>query len=258
MILPLASPETSPLDHARARIAAAAVVLCDVDGCLVESEAPCPGAVDFVARIGERLRLVTNNSTDLATTLSARLAAIGLDVPADRIFLAGERAVDHVARHHPGAAAMILASAAIRGRAEELGLRPPRAHPDVVLLCNDPSFDATRLQRLVTAAHHGVPIVVANPDRWRPDHHGRPLIETGALLAALRAAVPRADVTVVGKPEPILFRAALAGVAPCHAVMIGDNRETDLVGAEAIGIAAVQIGRGHLAVATDLGALSRT
>jgi ribonucleotide monophosphatase NagD (HAD superfamily) len=127
-----------------------------------------------------------------------------------------------------------------------------------VLLCNDPSFDATRLQRLVTAAHHGVPIVVANPDRWRPDRLGRPLIETGALLAALRAAVPRANVTVVGKPEPILFRAALAGVAPCHAVMIGDNRETDLVGAEAIGIAAVQIGRGRLAVVTDLGALSRS
>lgn len=242
----------SALEEARARIAAARVVLCDVDGCLVESASPCPGAIDFVARIGERLRLVTNNSTDLATTLRDRLAAIGLYVSADRCFLSGELAVEHVARRHPGAATMVLATAAIRGRAEELGLKPTRTRPEVVLLCNDPSFDATRLQRLVTAAHHGVPIVVANPDRWRPDRAGRPLIETGALLAALRAAVPNAAVTVVGKPEPAIFRAALAGIDPREAVMIGDNRETDLVGAESLGLYGIQIGRGGSAVAADL------
>lgn len=252
MIAAAPSVEGSALEEARARIAAARVVLCDVDGCLVESDAPCPGAIEFVARIGERLRLVTNNSTDVAATLSQRLVALGLYVSADRCFLSGELAVEHVARHHPGAATMVLATAAIRGRAEELGLKPTRTRPEVVLLCNDPSFDATRLQRLVTAAHHGVPIVVANPDRWRPDRAGRPLIETGALLAALRAAVPNAAVTVVGKPEPAIFRAALAGIDPREAVMIGDNRETDLVGAEALGLYGIQIGRGGSAVAADL------
>ncbi|MBV5262427.1 HAD-IIA family hydrolase [Pinisolibacter aquiterrae] len=255
MTRPSVSAGRAALDEARGRIAAARVVLCDVDGCLVESGAPCPGAIDFVARMGERLRLVSNNSTDLAATLAARLAAIGLPVPAERCFLAGELAVDHLAKRHPGATAMILGTAALRAKAEDLGLRTTSDWPDVVLLCNDPSFDAGHLQRLVTAAHHGVPIVVANPDRWRPDRTGRPLIETGVLLAALRAAVPNAAVTVVGKPEPTIFRAALAGIEPHAGVMIGDNRETDLVGAEAIGMAAVLIGRGRRAVAADLGAL---
>lgn len=252
MIAAAPSVEGSALEEARARIAAARVVLCDVDGCLVESEAPCPGAIDFVARIGDRLRLVTNNSTDLASKLSHRLATLGLQVPADRCFLAGELAVEYVAHHHPGAATMVLATAAIRGRAEDLGLKATRTRPDVVLLCNDPNFDAASLQRLVTAAHRGAPIVVANPDRWRPDRAGRPLIETGALLAALRAAVPNAAVTVVGKPEPAIFRAALADANPSEAVMIGDNRETDLVGAEALGLYGIQIGRGRSAVAADL------
>lgn len=249
---PAANFPAAALEAARARIAMARLVLCDLDGCLVESGAPCLGAIDFVTWVGARLRIVTNNSTDLATTLHDRLAAIGIDVAADRYFLAGERAVEHVARHCPGAAAMIFATPAIRGRAEVLGLRPTRSRPDVVLLCNDPSFDATRLQRLITAAHRGVPIVVANPDRWRPDRFGYPVIETGALLAALRAVVPQADVTVIGKPEPTIFRAALGNVDPCDAVMIGDNRETDLVGAEAIGLYGIQIGRGNRAVAADL------
>ncbi len=247
--------QPSTLEQARARIATARVVLCDVDGCLVESEAPCPGAIDFVARMGERLRLVTNNSTDVAATLSARLAAIGLDVPAARCFLAGELATEHVARHYSGARVMILATTAIRAEAARRGLAVASVQPDAVLLCNDPAFDAGHLQRVVDAAHHGVPIIVANPDRWRPDRSGRPLIETGAFLAALRAAVPHAAVTVVGKPEPTIFHAALAGIDPRDAVMIGDNRETDLVGAEAIGTMGIQIGRGGHAVAADLSAL---
>jgi len=256
MIAPAPSVERSALEEARARIAAARVVLCDVDGCLVESEAPCPGAVDFVARIGDRLRLVTNNSTDVAATLSHRLAAIGLDVPADRCFLAGETALAHVAERYGGARVMVAGSPTILAAAAHLTMRIVDDHPDVVLLCNDPHFGADRLQRLVTAADRGVPIVVANPDRWRPDRAGRPLIETGALLAALRAAAPRAAVTVVGKPEPTIFRAALAGIAPRDAVMIGDNRETDLVGAEAIGLHGIQIGRGGRAIAADLKGLA--
>lgn len=240
---------------ARARIAAARVVLCDVDGCLIESELACAGAVAFVDHVGDRLRLVTNNSTDVATTLHKRLAALGLSIPADRCFLAGELAVTHVALRYPGAGVMVVGTAAIRTKAEALGLRPVQACPDVVILCNDPDVDAARLQSIVTVAHEGVPIVVANPDRWRPDRAGRPLIETGVLLAALRAAVPRADVTIIGKPQPTIFRAALGDIAPGDAVMIGDNRETDLAGAEALGVAGICIGRGKAAIASDLSEL---
>lgn len=248
--VPISPP--SALEALRARLDAARLVLCDIDGCLIEDDRPCPGAIEFVARQGDRLRLVTNNSTATAVELSARLAAIGLDVAPDRCFLAGELTVAHVAEHHARARVLVVGSVAIRARAEALGLRLVDDRPDVVLLCNDPAFDADRLQRLVTAAHRGVPIVVANPDRWRPDRAGRPLIETGTLLAALRAAVPRAAVTIIGKPEPEIFRRALSGLDPRDAVMIGDNRETDLLGAESLGLTAIHIGRAQQAVAPAL------
>lgn len=247
---PISPP--SALEALRARLDAARLVLCDIDGCLVEDDRPCPGAIEFVARQGDRLRLVTNNSTATAVELSTRLAAIGLEIAPERCFLAGELAVAHVADRHASARVLVVGSVAIRARATASGLHLVDDRPDVVLLCNDPAFDADRLQRLVTAAHRGVPIVVANPDRWRPDRAGRPLIETGTLLAALRAAVPSAAVTVIGKPEPEIFRRALGGVAPHQAVMIGDNRETDLLGAERLGLTAIHIGRARQAAAATL------
>lgn len=255
MTAPSALVASDTVGRARAYIETARLVLCDVDGCLVESEAPCPGAIGFVERIGERLRLVTNNSTDVAATLSARLAAMGFQVPAERCFLAGELAVTHTAETYPGARVLVAATRSIREKVQATSLRMSDATPDVVLLCNDPAFDAAQLQRIATAAYRGVPVVAANLDRWRPDRAGRPLIETGSLIAALRAAVPGANISIVGKPDPGIFRAALGGVAPGDAVMIGDNRETDLVGAEALGLYAIQIGRGRRAIAPNLGRL---
>lgn len=258
MTAPSAPIASDAVRRARAHIETARLVLCDVDGCLIESEAPCPGAIGFVENTGERLRLVSNNSTDVAATLSARLAAMGFQIPAERCFLAGEQAVDHIAETYPGARVLVAGTGAIRGKVQAVGLRMADAAPDVVLLCNDPAFDAAQLQRIVTAAHHGVPVVAANLDRWRPDRAGRPLIETGSLIAALRAVVPEANISVVGKPDPRIFRAALGGVAPGDAVMIGDNRETDLVGAEALGLHAIQIGRARGAVALNFSRLMRS
>ena len=50
----------------------------------------------------------------------------------------------------------------------------------------------------------------------------------------------------VGKPEAAIFQHALdaLGIAPGDAVMIGDNLEWDVGGAERVGIAGVWLDRG--------------
>lgn len=255
MIEPAGSPGTAALEAAREGLARAALVLCDIDGCLLESERACAGAARFVKRMGDRLRLVTNNSTDIAATLQARLAAAGLEVPAHHLFLAGEQAVAHLARQYAGTRALVVGTARIKARVEEAGLSLAGHGPEVALLCNDPDLRVDDLQRLVEAAWRGVPVVVANPDRWRPDGNGCPQIETGALLAALSTVVQRARITVIGKPAPGIFRAALGEVDPRRAVMIGDNHETDIAGAEALGMTGLLIGRSRRAIVLNVGEL---
>ncbi len=57
----------------------------------------------------------------------------------------------------------------------------------------------------------------------------------------------------IGKPDPAIFLRALEllGVAPAHAVMVGDNWERDITGALSAGVRAVWISHGRAAPASD-------
>lgn len=243
----------------RERIARAAAVLCDLDGCLAAGNALLPGALDLATLAGERLVVLSNNSTHLPTDLAALLARQGLPVPTDRIVLAGAAAVELIACEAPGAAVMLLASPALRAFAGDLALwlTDDPAEAEIVLLCRDLDFSFAALARAAEALHRGARLVATNPDLTHPGAAGLPVPETGALLAALLACAPHVAPRVIGKPEPDLFRLALRrlGADAGDAVMIGDNPTTDGAGAARLGIPALLIGSAPEAVAPGLAAL---
>ena len=226
-------------------------VLCDLDGCLISGDLVLPGAVELLDAHRDRLCIVSNNSTDTAETLQRRLTAMGLTIAADRILLAGERAVHWIAREFPGSSVEIYGSTAIRDCARRLGLEQNNGAADTVLLTRDTGFTYDSLQRLVAAVAQGARLVVANTDATHPGSDGLPVPETGALLAAVRTCLPDVAIEVIGKPTPELLRAALerAGTRPDRAVMVGDNPATDGEGARRLGLAFVHVdpARGGLA-----------
>ena len=70
-------------------------------------------------------------------------------------------------------------------------------------------------------------------------------LDTGAFLTGLERA-SGVEATVIGKPEPAMFAAGLAnlGVAPSEAVMIGDDIDADVRGAQAAGLTGVLVRTG--------------
>jgi HAD superfamily hydrolase (TIGR01450 family) len=230
-------------------------VLCDLDGCLLHGAAPAPGAIDFWRRFGHKTTIVSNNSTDTPASLTSRLAGIGLPIGEDRLMLAGVFSARLVARRHPNARVLCLATETIAQFLSFLGLSTVERDPDAVLLCRDLNLDFDRLQRAVAAAHDGVPFYVANSDNAHPGADGVPQIETGAILALIQRATPIARLTVSGKPRPEMFFAGLGPVAPARAVMIGDHPHADSHGARALGIPTILVGRHAAAVALDIAEL---
>lgn len=253
-MLKLAQPHapirTTPMAP-RERIAGARAVLCDLDGCLAESNVALPGAAEFARSLGERLYLVSNNSTHDPLGLSQELALDGLEIPPHRIVLAGLVTVETIARRRPGARILIAGSSVLRARARMLGLIPAARDVDVVLLARDTAFDYTRLEALVRELGSGAEFFATNSDVSHPGRNGRPVPETGSLLAAVRACLPETTCTVIGKPKPALYEEALrrAGCSPGEAIMIGDNPSTDISGALLLGMDAILIGRHPLAEA---------
>lgn len=238
------------------RIRGAEIVLADLDGCLAAGNRPLPGAARLAAALGERLYVVSNNSSEDARQLSALLGAAGLAVAPERILLAGELAVAVVAERWPGARLLLAGSAGLAARARAAGLQLTQQDPEVVLLARDLTFSYAKLQRIALALAGGAALVAANPDLTHPGAEGEPVPETGALLAAVRAVAPAGlEPLVVGKPGPLLYRAALARAGlrdPARALMIGDNPDTDIAGAAALGMPGLLVGAAEGAAAAGL------
>lgn len=229
----------------------AAAVLSDLDGCLISGDTVLPGTHDLVARAGDRLWVVSNNSSDTAETLSNKLRQrLGLVIPAERILLAGEQSIRFLAETRPGTRVALFASAPIRSLAQSLGLWVTRGEggavlPDLVLLSRDHDFSLADLERVMRLVHLGVPVQISNCDLIHPAADGAPVPETGALLAALKVAFPDLEAPSLGKPDPHLVSLALerAGVEARDAIFIGDTDATDGGAARAAGVPFVQIAR---------------
>jgi ribonucleotide monophosphatase NagD (HAD superfamily) len=103
-------------------------------------------------------------------------------------------------------------------------------------------------QRLVFS---GAEPVAINRDSFFPDGGVR-RIGTGPIIAALESVIER-PVTVIGKPNPNLFRLALAhaGFDPKQTVMIGDSPAIDIVGARAAGLRALLVESGNHQMGED-------
>lgn len=233
-------------------LSASELVIADLDGSLVVGQTPVAGAADLAARLGHRLVIASNNSTHTAMQLSRVLAERGLEIPSWRIFLAGEIAVREVARRYRNARVMLLGSSALAELAIGAGLVLTDVRPDVVILARDPDLGFARLQCAVDALAGGSTLVVSNPDLTHPGPGGLPQIETGSLLALVTAAVPAVFPIIIGKPERLLFDAALAygGAHPSAAVMIGDNLKTDIEGARGLGLNTVWLRGARHGIAT--------
>ncbi|WP_293808244.1 HAD hydrolase-like protein [uncultured Bosea sp.] len=220
--------------------------LIDLDGTLVCGGRSMPGAPAFLEACDGRFVIVSNDAEHTPAELADDLQRMGLDIPADRIVLAGAFALDDIAMRRPGARALMLASRSLARHARERGLRPVRARPDIVFLGRDRQFSHAKLMLAVNAVRAGAELVVANPDLVHPGPGGTVVPETGALLAALLACTGPVDYRLVGKPEPILFAAGLALLdLPKRTVaMLGDNPRTDGEGARRFGLRYVEIADG--------------
>lgn len=218
-------------------------ILADLDGCLISGDTVLPKVPELIRACGGRMWIVSNNSTDTAIGLSQRLVTLGLQIPPERIALAGEETLRALAQERPCARVALFAARPLHDLAQELGLAIDVVSPDVVVLARDTSFSFAALTSLAALIHGGAELRITNPDPSHPGPDGIPLPETGALLAALSAIVAPQKVSCLGKPAPELIRKVLAqaSVLPGAAVYIGDTPATDGAAARAAGVEFVQI-----------------
>jgi HAD superfamily hydrolase (TIGR01450 family) len=235
-------------------------LLCDLDGCLVAGGRPLPGAREVVAYARDRLIIVSNNSTDTSATLAAKLARLNLLIAPERIVLAGATAVEFLAETVRRARVAIYGAPAIVRYARSLGLVVDHDRPHFVLLTLDRRFSYARLHRLVRQIERGADFIVSNVDISHPDRRGERVLETGVLLAAVKACLPGIKYKAIGKPSPLLYQAAMRRISAGQGELlaIGDNPATDREGAQRMGLAYALVGSGPDALFQSLAEMMRS
>lgn len=217
-----------------------ACILLDIDGVLHVSGDPIPGAVEAVARLrrqGHALRFVTNNSTRPRAVLAEELRGIGFELEEDEI----QTTARTTARELEGKRVLALVMAAIVPELEGIELVGHDAEAVLLGGCDEtlePNqvFSYMNLSRAFTEIQAGAEFYCLHKNMWWQTSRG-PLLDAGAFVTGLEAATG-VEATVVGKPSPAYFAAALDALdaEPELTWMVTDDIEADVRGAQIFGM----------------------
>ena len=212
----------------------------DVDGVLVEDSQPIEGAVDaFLAlQSAGQVLILTNNSTRSRQQHAERLSGLGFPVqPSDVIsssFVVAEYLLKTVGTTivwpigEGGLTDELLASG------HQIASEPEQAQWAVAGM--DRSFDYQKIAAGLRALSSGARLAATNMDGTYPTPDG-PMPGAGAIVGALCGMGFEPDVNV-GKPESISYDIAMSMTQAKKAkiLMIGDRLETDILGANQVGL----------------------
>jgi HAD superfamily hydrolase (TIGR01458 family) len=225
-----------------------AAILLDIDGVMHVSGEPISGAVDAVRQLrenGHRIRFVTNTTTRSRIQLAQELRTHGLEVADEEIQTAAEAA----ARRLRGKRVLALTMHALVHDLEGLELVGEGAAA-VLLGGADETpetnlvFSYMNLARAFAELEAGAELYCLHRNRWWQTKHG-PMLDAGAFVAGLEYAA-QTEAIVLGKPSPAYFEAACDALDadPDRTWMIGDDLESDVLGAQRLGMRTVLVRTG--------------
>jgi 4-nitrophenyl phosphatase len=218
----------------------------DLDGCVWQGERLNPGAAETLAalhRAGRGIAYLTNNSRARSLEVTAKLRRLGV-TPSEHALTPLEILGDVVSERYGPSRVLVIGAPELAAVVEVAGhaLVDVKAWRDATVVAVGNDFDLTyeRLAAAARAAAAGAPVVTPNVDPRLPLEDGDFLPGCGAIVEAVCVAAGVRPI-VVGKPEPPLFRIALArlGCRPHEAAMVGDSVTSDVAGGRAIGMRTV-------------------
>ena len=231
-------------------------ILFDIDGVLVTSWKPIPGAAEAVRVLGSHhipCSYLTNTTTRTRQQIAAALCQAGITVRPDEVITAALLTADYVRANYPDARCFLVNNGPIQEDMPGIDIvdsvnydeeRVPDT-PDVILLGGaGPEYTHLTLSRVYEWMTQGVPVIAMHRSTaWATTEGLR--IDTGMYLIGMEETSGR-NATAVGKPAPAGFLTAAArlGVEPEDVYMVGDDLNNDVLAAQVVGMTGVLVRTG--------------
>jgi HAD superfamily hydrolase (TIGR01450 family) len=218
----------------------------DLDGCVWQGHTLNPGAAETLTalqRAGRGVAFLTNNSRARGRDIRDTLHRLGLgwvEHTLTPLEILGQVIAERFGRSR----VLVIGAPELVDVVAEAGHEIVEVadfrKATVVAVGNDFDLSYERLAAASRAVAAGAPLVTPNVDARLPIEDGDFLPGCGAIVAAVSAAAGVAPL-VVGKPEPPLFRMALArlGLEAAQVAMVGDSVASDMAGGRRVGMRTV-------------------
>lgn len=217
------------------------VFFFDLDGVLsVGKEDPrYLGGREVVAKIKDQGRsafVLTNDSTHTREEIHENLMKMGFSFEKDEILTSSYLTSMFLRGKFGKASFFLVGEEGLRRELEAAGHHPTLELPDAVVVGFDRQLTYGKLDHAMRVLRGGAMLVGSYGGAVYMSDHG-PALSAGPIIKALEYASGKRSV-MIGKPSPRIFKLALrrAGEEPKRAVMVGDQLETDLLGAHRAGV----------------------
>ncbi len=236
---------SSEANYTKTFMARISGLLIDLDGTVYNDSVPIPGAVDairWLRGMDVPFRFLTNTTMKSRGTLQQKLAGMGIHVAKEEIFSAAYAGLLYV-RQTPSASChlLILDDA----KKEYANVRSESEMVDYVVV-GDLGDEMTfaKLNKAFRCLFNGAKLVALQKNRYWLSDQGYTL-DAGAFVALLEYAA-NTEAILIGKPAPAFFKLALKDLRlPAEEVlMIGDDIEADVGGAQTVGMRAALVRTG--------------
>jgi 4-nitrophenyl phosphatase len=224
----------------------AKLFLFDLDGVLsVGKEHPrYLGGREVVKSIksqGKRAFVLTNDSTHTRDEIQGNLDRLGFSFTVNEILTSSFLTAKYLTQKFGKASFFLVGENGLKRELEAAGHREEHGDPQVVVVGFDRELTYGKLDDALRFLRGSARLVGSYGGAVYMSDHG-PALSAGPIIKALEYGASKKAV-MIGKPSPRMFRLALqlAHEKPSKAIMIGDQIETDLLGAYKAGLGTILV-----------------
>ena len=217
------------------------LVMFDLDGVVYIESAPVPGAPEQLARLRDestKLAFITNNASRPPEAVVEKLAGIGVEADPHEVVTSAQAAAHLlVERHGEGAVIACLGAAGLEEALRDVGLEPAAVDDSrAVALATGygPDVPWRDVMRAAVLVRDGLPWVASNTDMSLPTKFGQ--APGHGVLVDMLERFSGVKAVVAGKPQRPLLDETIRRMGGTTPLMVGDRLDTDIEGANNLGI----------------------
>src|SRR6266516_8079838 len=218
-------------------------ILLDIDGVLHVGMQPIAGAADtlrWLQQQGYPTCCVTNTTTMARATLAQRLSAIGLPIAKEQLVTAPVATASYIRQHYPGKRCWVLTKGDTL--VDFAGIELVESHADIVVIGGaEELLTYEAMNAAFRMLMDGAELLAMHTNLyWRTSEGLR--LDSGPYVRALELATGKQAI-VLGKPAQAFFEQALLSIkVDAHeAIMVGDDIENDIGGAQGAGLRGILV-----------------